>query len=271
MDLPQCTMLLLERVGSRLNMTFNRPERRNAINNQMGVEFNAVVEWLHNHSEIRLVVLRGAGGHFCAGGDIKERLSLVEGCSGSDENPILARNIRAGMGFLRFSHVPQTTIAMVEGSAFGGGMGYACIADITIVARSARMGMPETALGIAPAQIAPHVVKRVGLTRARQLALTGERFGGEKAFEYGVAQYVCDDENVESTLESVVAKVLRGAPRAGAVTKEIMRHVGTMSDEEMIRFSAERFAELNRGDEGREGQAAFAEKRLPAWQLTNHE
>ncbi|MGO1500690.1 MAG: enoyl-CoA hydratase/isomerase family protein [Marinobacter sp.] len=270
-DLPQCTTILLDRVGSRLNMTLNRPERRNAINNEMGVEFNSVVEWLHDNPEIRLVVLRGAGGHFCAGGDIKERRSLADNDVGTDEDPIMARNMRAGMGFLRFAHLPQTTIAMVEGSAFGGGMGYACLADITIVVRSARMGMPETALGVAPAQIAPHVVKRVGLTRARQLALTGERFDGQKALEYGVAQYLCDDDEVEATLESVVAQVLKGAPQASAVTKEIMRNVGTLSDEEMVRFSAERFAELNRGDEGREGQAAFAEKRPPAWQVTNHD
>jgi len=147
-DLPQCNTILLERVGARLNMTLNRPERRNAINNEMGVEFNSVVEWLHNNSEIRLVVLRGAGGHFCAGGDIKERRSLAETDTGSDEDPIMARNMRAGLGFLRFANLPQTTIAMVEGSAFGGGMGYACLADLTIVTRSARMGMPETALGV---------------------------------------------------------------------------------------------------------------------------
>ena len=148
-------------------------------------------------------------------------------------------------------------------------MGYACLTDITILARSARMGMPETTLGVAPAQIAPYVVKRIGLTRARQLALTAERFDGEKAFEYGIGQYFCEDEDLDETLEDVVTKIFKCAPMASAATKKIMLQVGTMSDEEMIQFSAETFAQLNRGGEGKEGQAAFVEKRLPLWQEVN--
>jgi len=265
-DMPKCEMLLLERDGGRLNFTFNRPQSRNAINNQMTGEIAAVVDWLADNKDIRVVVLRGAGGHFCAGGDIKERrdMSDVDVTDGGD--PIMTRNRNAGMSFLKFEHLPQTTISMVEGSAFGGGMGYACLTDITIVSKSARMGMPETTLGVAPAQIAPYVVKRIGLTRARQLALTAERFSGEKAYEYGVAQYLCEDADADETVDDVVAQILKCAPLANAATKEIMLRVGTVSSEDMVRFSAETFAELNRADEGREGQAAFAEKRKPSWQ-----
>lgn len=264
--LPTCEFLLLERQGGRLDIIFNRPERRNAMNMQMGDEFGAVVQWLKTAADVRVVVIRGAGGHFTAGGDIKERKTLAEADAADGEDPILARNTRAGMGFLRFENLSQTTIALVEGSAFGGGMGFACLADITIVARGARMGMPETRLGVAPAQIAPYVVKRIGLTRARQLALTGERFDGEKAYEYGIAQYICDDDQVDNVLDEVVRQVLHCGPQANAVTKDIMLKVGTMDDEDMIRYSAGRFAELNRGGEGKEGQTAFAEKRKPAWQ-----
>ncbi|TNE35879.1 MAG: enoyl-CoA hydratase [Alphaproteobacteria bacterium] len=267
-DLPECEHLLLTVEGPRLNLTFNRPDQRNAINSKMGEEFAAVVGWLEKSADdIRLVVLRGAGGHFCAGGDIKERRNMAEEEVKAGEDPILERNKAAGLAFLNFENLPQTTIAVVEGSAFGGGMGYACMADITIVAEDARMGMPETTLGVAPAQIAPFVVKRIGLTRARQLALTGERFGGQKAFDYGIAQYMAPDAEIDAKLEEVVASVMRCGPKANAATKAIMLKVGSLPQEDMVAFSAAKFSELNRGIEGKEGQSAFAEKRKPAWQV----
>jgi isohexenylglutaconyl-CoA hydratase len=266
-SMPECEFLMLERRGGRLHMTFNRPERRNAINTPMGDEIAAVIEWLQQTPDVRVVVLRGAGGHFCAGGDIKERRDQAETAALDGADPIAARNRRAGRAFLDFERLPQTTIAMVEGSAFGGGLGYACVADITIVTRGAKMGMPETTLGVAPAQIAPFVVKRIGLTRARQLALTAERFDGEAAYRYGIAQYICDDADADAALEDVVARVMQCGPEANAATKAIMLSVGTMPADEMIRFSAEKFAALNRSDEGREGQNAFADKRKPSWQI----
>lgn len=269
-NMPSCNNLILELKDGRLDLTFNRPERRNAINNEMGTEFASVVEWLEDNKDVRVVVLRGAGGHFCAGGDIKERKSMAdEDVQGED--PIFARNCKAGHSFKRFEELPQTTISVVEGSAFGGGMGYACLTDITILCSNARMGMPETTLGVAPAQIAPYVVKRIGLTRARQLALTAERFDGRAAYEYGIGQYYCEPEELDNLTDEVVDRVLQCGPDANAATKEIMLAVGTASAEELIEISARKFSELNRGSEGKEGQAAFAEKRKPSWQMREGE
>jgi len=262
-QLPQCEFLALKLDGPRLDILFNRPQQRNAINAAMGREIAAVVDWLEAPSSVRLVTLRGAGGHFCAGGDIKERRSLADTDQGVEA--ILERNRNAGHSFLRFAKLPQTTVSLVEGSAFGGGLGYACLTDITIVTRGARMGMPETRLGVAPAQIASWVVKRLGLTRARQLALTGERFDGETAFAYGVAHYLCDDGQAERMLEEVAGKVLACGPLASAATKRIMGAVGTLPDADLIELAAREFAALNRSGEGLEGQSAFAEKRAPNW------
>jgi isohexenylglutaconyl-CoA hydratase len=265
-DMPKCEFLALELTGGRLNMSFNRPESRNAINNQMGEEIAAVVDWLQDNDDVRVVVVRGVGGHFCAGGDIKERRNMADEDNADGVDPIMERNRTAGMAFHKFENLPQTTIAMVEGSAFGGGMGYACLTDICILTRGARMGMPETTLGVAPAQIAPYVVKRIGLTRARQLALTAERFDGATAYDYGVGQYLCDDTDADRVLDEVVGKILNCGPKANAATKAIMLRVGTAPAEDIVRFSAETFSGLNRSAEGLEGQTAFAEKRKPAWQ-----
>jgi len=261
--LPVCQTLILRQEGARLDVTFNRPEQRNAINPAMAREFSDLVDFLVHASTIRVVTLRGAGGHFCAGGDIKERRAAADAADGV--SAIEQRNRDAGHMFLRFARLPQTTISLIEGSAFGGGFGYACLTDITIVTRGARMGMPETRIGVAPAQIAQWVVRRVGLSRARQLALTAERFDGETAYRYGVGHYLCDDGDAERMLEEVVAKVQACGPLACAATKRIMNAVDEGREADLIDFAATEFGRLNGGAEAREGQSAFVEKRAPVW------
>jgi len=264
MELPDCETLKLTLRDARLDVLMNRPEQRNAVNAQMAVELTDLLDRLHSTRDVRLVVLRGAGGNFCAGGDIKERKAAAETAApGTD--PVKERNERAGWMFRALETLPQTTIAAVEGSAFGGGLGFACCTDLTIVTQSARMGMPEVTLGIAPAQIAPFVVKRVGLSRARQLALTACRFGGKEAYDLGIAQYLCADDEMDMKVEEVAAQVTKCAPMASSVTKEILLAVGSIPDAEMPAFAAERFAALANGPEGREGQRAFVEKRPPVW------
>jgi isohexenylglutaconyl-CoA hydratase len=242
--LPDCETLALSRDGGRVHLTFNRPDVRNAMNNRMGEEFNAVLEALERDRTVRAIVLRGAGGHFSAGADIKERRQQAEETAPPGSDPLAERNARGGRMFLKLNAMPQVVIAAVEGAALGGGFGIACVADVTLVTRDARLGMPETTIGVAPAQIAPFVVKRIGLTQARRLALTGARIDGAEAWRLGIAHDLCDDT---------------------AVTKEIMLAVGSMPDEEMVQFSAARFAALNRSAEGLEGQRAFIEKRAPDW------
>jgi len=263
--LPNFETLLLKGINGRLYVTLNRPAQRNAMNNQMNQELHDLVDYLTNNDSIRVVILRGAEGTFCAGGDIKERKSQTESATkGSD--PARDRNIRSGQLLYKFWNLSQTFIAVVEGAAMGGGFGFACLADLTIIHKDARLGMPETTLGIAPAQIAPYVVNRIGLTRAKQMALTGARINGEAAFQLGIAQYLADDEeSLNSIVESVLDQVERCAPKACAATKKIMQQVGHTDGEQMIKNAADMFSSLNKNDEGKEGHAAFVEKRKPVW------
>jgi isohexenylglutaconyl-CoA hydratase len=264
-SLPVCETLLLSVDNACLTVTFNRPETRNAMNNQMAAELNAVVDYLFTAQAIRTVVFRGADHNFCAGGDIKERRAQVaETRPGHD--PVFERNVGAGRLFRKMARLPQTTIAYVEGAAVGGGFGFACLLDITLVEASAKLGMPETTLGVAPAQIAPHVVRRIGLTQARHLALTGRRINGEEALRLDIAQYLFHgEEDGERQLATLLAQIDRCGPQATAATKAIMNATLEMDADEIIEFAARRFAELNQGEEGREGQAAFVEKRPPRW------
>lgn len=263
---PECKTVLLDKREGCLYLTFNRPEVRNAMSAEMNSELRAMFEAIRDDRQIRIVVLRGAGGWFCSGGDMKERQATLESKAGEDIRAIKERNVRAGLLFNLINTAPQAVVAVVEGAALGGGFGMACVADVTITRADAVFGLPETGIGVPPAQIAPYVVKRVGLTQARRLAVTGARFKGREAVLLGVAHYACETaDELDEKLEETVMAIRRCGPGAIAITKEIMLRVGSLPDKEMIDYAAERFAGCVTSPEGREGTLSFIEKRTPNW------
>jgi len=158
------------------------------------------------------------------------------------------------------------TIAAVDGPAVGGGMGLAAAADIVIATARARFSLSETSLGIPPAQIAPHLVARIGERVARRLALTGARLDGRDAAALGLADFYCDsDAERDARLEALLASVERCAPGANAEAKRLFRACRTQTSDAYIETAAKSFAEALRGPEGREGLSAFIEKREPSW------
>lgn len=257
--------LLLRQEGGRLYATFNRPARRNAMNDAMLQALEDLLTRLEDDSSVRVVVFRGAGGHFCAGGDIRERREQTT-TSRPGTDVAMQRNLRAGRLFLRLANLPQTTVGVVEGFALGGGFGFACTFDITLVRADVQIGMAETRIGVAPAQIAPHVVRRVGLSTARYLALSGRRIDGNEAVRMGVAHEVAQDAaQLDERLARLLDDIDACGPLACAATKAIMNRVGEMPLDALSDYAARRFGELNRGPEGVEGQQAFLEKRKPRW------
>jgi isohexenylglutaconyl-CoA hydratase len=266
--LPQCRHLLLARQGSRLAITLNRPETRNALDGEMLAELISVAAFLEAARDIAAVLLRGAGATFCAGGDIKgfmAQLAVPPPVTG-ETDPIAANNRRFGTFLTRFDSLPQTIVVAVEGAAFGGGLGLAAIGDVVIAMADARFAMSETGLGLVPAQIAPFVAARIGVSAARRLALTGLRFDGREAGRIGLVHYVCDDAaRFEATLAKVLADIGRCAPGANAATKRLLLASRTTPLDRLLDDAAESFAAALRGAEGREGVAAFVEKRPAAW------
>jgi isohexenylglutaconyl-CoA hydratase len=271
MNLPTCETLLLSEDRGVLTITLNRPHKRNAMNSTLVDEVMAIFEAIADSRAIRAVVLRGTDGHFCAGGDI----------SGMNDAPDTGENLseeerqqRAIWNFNRsFGHMitlvnsaPQVVITVLEGAVLGGGFGLACISDVAIADKHAKLSMPETGLGIIPAQIAPFVVSRIGLTQARRLALLGERIDGEAARDLGIAHYLTHgSEEMEAKLADTLKKVRRCAPEANAVTKALMLRVGTMEHEALLNGAADDFAASLQSAEGQDGTRAFLEKRLPFW------
>jgi isohexenylglutaconyl-CoA hydratase len=183
-----------------------------------------------------------------------------------ERDPVAIQNRRFGTFLSRFDSLPQTIVVVVEGAAFGGGLGLAAIGDVVIATAGTRFAMSETGLGIVPAQIAPFVAARVGVPEARRLALTGLRFDGREAGRIGLVHHVCEDvAALEATLAKVLTEIGCCAPGANAATKRLLLASRTVPLDPLLDQAADAFAAALRGAEGQEGVTAFLEKRKPGW------
>ncbi len=267
MSLPVTQHLNLELKEGVLYATINRPEVRNAMNNALLDDINNTFDAIAEDRNVRAVVIRGAGGHFCAGGDIKEMAQVrFAPVSEDGSDPIVEFSRRFGYLIRKVNMAPQVVITVLEGAVMGGGFGLACVSDIGIAHENANMGMPETTRGIPPAQIAPFVVERIGLTQARRMGISGSVVDGKQALALGLVHHLASDEaGISEILEAELALIRRCAPGANAVTKDIMLSVGRQSMDEILNDGAKQFAACIRGEEGVEGTTAFVEKRKPSW------
>jgi len=269
-ELPSPETLLLATRDGVLHVTLNRPDRRNALSPRMVAELIEVFGSVANDETLRAVVVRGAGGTFCAGADIKEMGSARAADSDTgDTDPmqLIARgNRRFGDLVMAVQQISAPVVAVIEGSVMGGGIGIVCAADIALSLRDARFGLPETGLGLIPAQIAPFVVQRVGLTQARRLMLTGARFDGSEALRIGLVHEAhADVASLESALEATLTQIRRCAPRANAATKRLVLSTLGRDLPSVLDEAAQVFARASISDEAREGTIAFIQKRLPEW------
>lgn len=264
MTTPETETLKLDVEAGVLHVTINRPEARNAMSVAMLAELAAVAEQANADAGIRAIVLRGADGNFCAGGDIKD-MARVRQAQGEGD-PAAGYNRRFGRMLSAWSETRAAVVAVLEGAVLGGGFGLACVSDVAIARADAKFGLPETGLGLPPAQIAPFVVARIGLTQARRLGVCGARFDGEEARRLGLVHFCeADPAALEARLTEVLQQIRRCAPNANAITKQIMLRVGTEEMEGLLDDAARLFSECVRSEEGSEGTAAFIEKRLPRW------
>jgi len=257
----------LEQQGGILTLWLNRPESRNAMSLKMVTAIQQVFSQIANDVSIRAVVLRGQGGHFCAGGDIKDMAALrVEAANTGSLELYVDFNRRFGAMIEQVDQAPQTVVVVLEGAVLGGGFGLACVSDIAISRDTAQFGLPETGLGILPAQIAPFVVKRIGLTQARRLALLGLRFDGKTAVDLGVVHQVAqDDVELEQQLTEIIQQIKRAAPLASRITKALLHRTLNEPLEQLLDDAAQQFAQAVGGAEGQEGTMAFIQKRNPSW------
>ena len=164
-----------------------------------------------------------------------------------------------------FASTPLAVVAVLEGTVMGGGFGLACVADVALASETAVFRLPETSLGVVPAQIAPFLVERLGYSQAKRLAVTGGYLRAHDALAIGLVHAVHDDASMASALALVVGHILVCAPEALAATKALMGKARLTPPVELIHEAAAVFSKAAQGPEGQEGIAAFLQKRKPKW------
>lgn len=266
--LPETHAIRLDLNGPVLHLWLNLPERRNPLTIEAQREIIATFRAIADDRSVRIVIIRGAGGTFSAGGNLKAfaQAAAVEPVPG-EVDPLRDENRHFGTMMETINEAPQAVICVVEGHALGGGFGLACIGDVTIARDDAVFGLSEVTLGIVPASISPFVVQRIGLTAARRFGVSGARLSGREAVAVGIA-HLCaaTAEDLERELAGAVRDILRCAPGAVAETKRLLfRAAGPMPMSGLLDLAADSFCAAVRSTEGREGVAAFLEKRRPSW------
>jgi methylglutaconyl-CoA hydratase len=247
--------------GAVVAVTLARPDSHNALNAALIEELTRCFEEISDDERVRAVVLTGEGRSFCAGADVgymRETASFSY-----EENLEDAR--RLAIMFWTIDECPKPVVAKVQGAAMGGGAGLVAVADVAVVDAETRFAFSEVRLGIAPATIAPLVVRKIGASHARSLFLTGERFGAERAREIGLAHEVVSRDELDAAVEEKVGELLNGGPVAQATVKALLRRLETTEPMEAPGLTARVISELRTGEEGQEGLAAFLENREPRW------
>jgi methylglutaconyl-CoA hydratase len=244
-------------------VTLNRPERRNAFDELMIAGLSDTFETLRGADHVRVVFLRGAGETFCAGADIDwmRRAAQFTELGNETDALTLARMLR------HLHDLPQLTVALVHGAAMGGGAGLLAACDVAVAVKGTKFQFSEVRLGLTPATIAPYVVEAIGPRWAKALFASAERFDAEYAEKIGLVQYVVDDEpGLRPIMEHLSELTLAAAPGAVADAKALVRFVsGHKIDDALSKETARRIAQRRSSAEGKEGLAAFLEKRKPEW------
>ncbi|MGZ5067600.1 MAG: enoyl-CoA hydratase/isomerase family protein [Usitatibacter sp.] len=255
--------LAIERQGPVGLVTMNRPERHNAFDDSLIQELTEALRTMEAEDGIRVVVLSGAGKSFSAGADLNW-MKRMAGFS-KDENQRDAMGLAALMRTL--AHLRKPTIARVQGAAYGGGVGLVACCDIAVASQAASFALSEARLGLIPAVISPYVVAAIGERAARRYFLTAERFEAADAWRLGLVHELASGEGeLDEKLGEIVDALLSAGPAAQREAKELIRAVsGRAVTSELIQDTAERIARIRSSPEGREGVAAFLDKRRASW------
>ena len=248
--------------GAVATVTLNRPETHNAFDDALIARLTHALEDVGARDDVRVVVLAGRGKSFCAGAD----LAHMKKAAGFSQ----AENVADAKALARLLMVlgglPKPTVALVHGPAYGGGVGLVSACDIALAAETASFALTEVRLGLIPAAISPFVIGAIGESHARRYMLTGERFGADVAARIGLVHEVVPADELAARGAAVIATLLQCSPDAHRRAKALIDAVsGRPIDQALADDVAHRIAAARASDEGREGIAAFLEKRAPRW------
>jgi len=261
------TSISVELRNGIARVTLNRPDRRNAFDQRMVDELHHVFEELAKDTEVRGVILTGAGPVFCAGADLRwllpdRSVSLQQAQKDAEQLISLYRSI---------DECPHPVIGRIQGAAFGGGVGLLSVCDIVVAVQDAMFALSEVRLGLVPAVIAPFLLRKTGESFVRRFCLTAEVFSASVARHFNLIHDVVEPDRLDSRIGELVEAVLRLGPEAVRQTKALLRQIQSSHDIEPWQVSADANARARLSEEAQEGLRAFFEKRPPAWAKTSAE
>lgn len=242
-------------------LTLNRPDKHNAMSASMLEELTLAAHSLAADDAVRVVVLTGAGKSFCAGGDLgwmRDQMAMDTATRAAE-----ARKLAVMLDAL--NTLPKPLIGAVQGNAFGGGVGMACVCDIAIGVDTAKLGLTETRLGLIPATIGPYVIARMGEGRARRVFMSARLFDAADAVDLGILARAVPPGDLMRAVEDEVAPYLACAPGAVAAAKAFARSLGPTIDADVIDRSIAALAARWDDAEAAEGISAFFDKRKASW------
>jgi len=255
--------ILVVREGPVLRITLNRPEVRNAFDEEVIRALTAHASEAATDRSIRAVVLGGAGQAFCAGADLAWMSKAVAYSHAENlrDAEDLARMLE------RLDTLPIPLLGRVHGQVLGGGVGLAAVCDIVVASEDAIFGLTEVRLGILPAIVSPYVVRKIGVSAARELFVTGTRFGAVRAREIGLVHDIVPEDELDDAIGRRLREILASGPMAVAAAKALIQQVAHANPAEVIGVTTNSIAAQRVSPEGQEGMRAFLEKRKPKWSV----
>ncbi|SEO30856.1 methylglutaconyl-CoA hydratase [Duganella sp. CF517] len=254
--------LSVAREAKTATVTLNRPDTRNAFNEETIAELTRAFRELGADDDLRAIVLAANGPAFCAGAD----LNWMKKMAGYTHAENHADALQLAEMLRTIYLCPKPVVAKVQGDCYAGGMGLVAACDIIVAVDEANFCLSEVKLGLIPATISPYVIKAMGENASRRYFLTAERFPAREALRIGFAHEVVASDALDAKVAEIVKALVNNSPNAVRQAKALVRDVvGQTVDDALLADTAERIAHIRASEQGREGVASFLEKRKPNW------
>ena len=258
------TLQLIRPSAHVAEVWLNRPDVRNAFNDEVIAELTQTFQQLAAQPELRVVLLSGRGKAFCAGADLNWMRAMAD--YSWEQNRADAQRLADMLWTL--DQCPVPVVGRVQGDCYAGGMGLASICDVLVASSNVTFCLSEARLGLLPATISPYVIRAMGVQAARRYFTTAERLSAAQAHGMGLVHELCEPEALDAKVAEIVATLVANGPAAVKACKRLVRDVSGQDLTEALRVeTARRIADIRASDEGKEGLQSFLGKRSPNWQV----
>jgi methylglutaconyl-CoA hydratase len=258
------TLQLIRPSAHVAEVWLNRPDVRNAFNDEVIAELTQTFQQLAAQPELRVVLLSGRGKAFCAGADLNWMRAMAD--YSWEQNRADAQRLADMLWTL--DQCPVPVVGRVQGDCYAGGMGLASICDVLVASSNVTFCLSEARLGLLPATISPYVIRAMGVQAARRYFTTAERLSAAQAHGMGLVHELCEPEALDAKVAEIVATLVANGPAAVKACKQLVRDVAGQDLTEALRAeTARRIADIRASNEGKEGLQSFLGKRSPNWQV----